>query len=225
MEYFLETSKLDRATADLLVKYDKDGNGSFSKDEVVAIILDLRGAIKSNEDLGASNKLFKRLLAAAAVFCVLLLASMFGLSYAVAALTANTEIQSDGTLVSKGTTTVIATDNRADHFSITKSEAGYCLSVAEAFAIKDSILAGKQVLVETNNDESNTHVVQQLIPSGAEIDDEAVTFCFHTPESNTTMCLTRSDECTEERRRLDESLGRRLQKGGTTQEMNFSHKY
>jgi hypothetical protein len=45
MEYFLETAKLDRAMADLLVKYDKDGNISFSNDEVVTIILDLCGAI------------------------------------------------------------------------------------------------------------------------------------------------------------------------------------
>jgi hypothetical protein len=42
---------------------------------------------------------------AAVFFCVLLLTSMFGLSYAVAALTANTEVKSDGTLVSKGTST------------------------------------------------------------------------------------------------------------------------
>jgi hypothetical protein len=199
MEYFLETTKLDQATADLLVKYDKDGNGSFSKDEVVSIILELREAIKSNEDLGASNKLFKRLLTAAFVFCVLLLASMFGLSYAVAALTANTEVQSDGTLVSKGTTTVIATDSRADLYGINKSEAGYCLSAAQVFTIRDSILVGRQVLVENNDGEY--HVVEQLTASGAVIDDEAGKYCFHTPESTTPLCLTRSDDCTQERRR------------------------
>jgi len=55
MEYFLEVSHLDSATAELLKKYDRDGNGSFSKDEVVAIILDLREAMQSNEMLGASN--------------------------------------------------------------------------------------------------------------------------------------------------------------------------
>jgi hypothetical protein len=209
MKYFLETAKLDQATADLLVKYDTDGNGYFSKDEVVAIIDDLRGAVQSNEDLGASNKLYKRLFMAAFVFCVLLFTSMFGLGYAVAVLTANTEVQSDGTLLSKGTTTVIATDSRADLHSINKSEAGYCLTAAEAFTIRDSVLAGTQVLVQLNDEDSKSHAVEQLIASGAVIDDEAQKFCFSTPTSTTPKCLTPSDECTQERRRLDDFLGNR----------------
>jgi hypothetical protein len=227
MEYFLETSKLDRATADLLVKYDKDGDGSFSKDEVVAIILDLREAIKSNEDLGASNKFFKRLLVAAVIFCVLLLTSMAGISYAVAALTANTEVQSDGTLLSKGTTTAIATDARANIYGVNKSEAGYCLTAAEAFTIRDSVLAGRQVLVETNDEESNTHVVEQLIASGATIDDEAQEYCFSTPESTTPICLTRSDECTQERRPrlLKVEAARRLQEFPGPRRLHYCDKF
>jgi hypothetical protein len=224
MEYFLETTKLDEATRDLLVKYDKDGDGSFSKDEVVAIILDLREAIKSNEDLNASSKIFKRLLVAAVVFCVLLLASMAGLSYAVAALTAITEVQSDGTLVSKGTTTAIATDSRADLYGVNKSEAGYCLSAQEAFTIRDSVLAGRQVLVEANDEETNTHVVEQLIASGAVIGDEK--FCFSTPESTTPFCLTRSDECTQARRRLWKiEAARRLQEFPERRHLGKCDKY
>jgi hypothetical protein len=80
---------------------------------------------------------------AAVFFCVLLLTSMFGLSYVVAALTANTEVKSDGALVSKGTATAISTDSRANLYGVNKSEAGYCLSAAEAFAIKDRVLAGR----------------------------------------------------------------------------------
>jgi hypothetical protein len=90
---------------------------------------------------------------------------MFGLSYAVAALTANTELQSDGTLVSKGTTTAIATDSRANLYVINKSEAGYCLTAAESFTIRDSVLAGRQVLFESSDGESNTNVVEQLTPA------------------------------------------------------------
>jgi hypothetical protein len=222
MEYYIKTSHIDDATADLMVKYDKDGDGSFSKDEVVAIILDLREAIKCNKDLGTSNKLFKRLFMGAVVFVVLLLTSMLGISYAVAVLTASTQVQSDGTLLAKGTTTAIATDSRATLYGINKSEAGYCLTAEEAFTIRDSVLAGKQVLVETNDEESNTHVVEQFLASGAVIDDEAEKYCFHTPESATPICLTRSDECTEERRRLDESLGRRLRgRGGSFSMRNF----
>jgi hypothetical protein len=205
MEYFLETAKLDRETADLLIKYDKNGNGSFRKDDVVAIILDLRGAIMANEDLGASNKLYKRLLLAAVVVCVLLLSSMFGLSYVVAVLTTNTQVRSDGALLAKGTTTAIATGTSASLYGINKSEAGYCLTVAEALTIRDSVLAGRQVLVQLNDEDSNTHVVEQLIPSGAVIDDEAQKYCFSTPTSTTPKCLTRSDQCTQERRRLQPS--------------------
>jgi hypothetical protein len=213
MEYFLESSNLDRATADLLVKYDKDGDGSFNKDEVVAIILNLREAIKSNEDLGASNKMFKRLLMAAFFFCALLFTSMFGLSYAVAALSANTEVTSDGTLLSKGTTTTIATDSRANIHGVNNSEAGYCLSAAEVLTIKDSILAGRQVLLEGNDDEGNTNIVEQLIPSGAVIDDATANYCFYTPEG-TTVCLVPSDGCTQQRRRLwKAAAARRLQEG------------
>jgi hypothetical protein len=207
MEYFLETSELDRSTADLLVKYDKDGDGSFSKDEVVAIILDLREAVKSNEDLGAANTLFKRLLTGAVIFCALLFTSMFGLSYTVAVLTATTQVQSDGTLLSAGTTTVIATDSRSNLFDVSNSEAGYCLSAAEVLAIKDSVLAGRQVLLEGNDDEGNTNIVEQLIPSGAVLDDTTRNYCFYTPEG-TTVCLVPSDGCAQQRRRA-----RRLQEG------------
>jgi hypothetical protein len=220
LDDYIKTSNIDEVTADMMVKYDKDGDGSFSKDDVVAIILDLREAIKSNKDLGTSNKLFKNLFVAVVVFCLLLLTSMLGISYAVAVLTANTQVQSDGTLLAKGTTTAIATANSANLYAIKKSEAGYCLTVEEGLIIRDNILAGRQVLVETNDEESNSHVVEQLIASGAVIDDEAQRYCFHTPESTTRMCLTLSDECTQERRRLDESLGRYLQRG--SQHMNFS---
>jgi hypothetical protein len=220
MEYFIKTSNVDEVTADMMRKYDKDGDGVFNKDEVVAIISDLRGAIKSNEQLDASSKLFKRLFMAAVFFCALLLTSMVAISYAVAILTANTQVQSDGTLLAKGTTTAIATANTANLYGINKSEAGYCILVEEALAIKDSILAGRQVFVETNDEEFNTHVVEQLMASGAVLDDEAQRYCFHTPESTTRMCFTLSDECTQERRRLDESLGRYLQRG--SQNMNFS---
>jgi hypothetical protein len=214
MEDYIKTSNIDKATAHMLRTYDRDGDGEFDRNEVVAIIRDLRGATKSNEQLDASRRFFKHLFIGAVVLCVLLLTSMLGISYAVAVLTANTQVQSDGTLLAKGTNTAIATDSSASLYGINKSEAGYCLTAEEAFTIRDSVLAGRQVLVLINDEESHTHVVEQLLASGAVIDDEAETYCFRTPESTTPTCLTRSDECTQERRRLDEFLGRRLAGGG-----------
>jgi hypothetical protein len=98
MEHFLETSDLDAATADMLKTYDQNGDGSFSKAKVVTII----------QTLGASNKFFKRLLIASFICCALLLTSMFGLSYTVAAITASTKVQSDGTMLSSGGVSVSA---------------------------------------------------------------------------------------------------------------------
>jgi hypothetical protein len=68
----------------LLLKYDRDGNGHFSKDEVVSIILDLKETKRTNEALDASKKLFKRLFIGAVMLCLLLLSGVFGLRYAVA---------------------------------------------------------------------------------------------------------------------------------------------
>jgi hypothetical protein len=212
MEYYIKTSNFDdEVTADMLRTYGKDGNSVFEKDEVVAIIRDLRGVMKSNEQLDASGRLFKRLFMGAVFFWVLLLTAMVGISYAVAILTANTQVRSDGALLVKGTTTAIATDSIANLYAINKSEAGYCLTAAEAFTIRDSVLAGRQVFVETNDEDSDTRVVQQLIPSGAVIDGEAEKYCFYTRGGSTTpICLTRSVQCTQARRRLQEFPGRRL---------------
>jgi hypothetical protein len=203
MACYIKTSNIDEVTADMLKTYDQDGDGVFDRNEVVTIIRDLRGVMKSKEQLEASSRFFKRLFMAAVFFCGLALASMVGISYAVAILTANTQVRSDGTLLAKGTTTSIATDTSATHYGINKSEAGYCLSSAEASTIRDSVLAGRQVFVETNDEESNTHAVEQLMASGAVLNDEAEEYCFYTPETNARrMCLTRSIECAQERRRL-----------------------
>jgi hypothetical protein len=203
MEFYIKTKNLDdEVTADMLRTHDKNGNSVFGKDEVVAIIHDLRGVMKSNEQLDASSRLFKRLFMVAVFVCVLLLTSLVAMSYAFAALSTNTQVRSDGALLAKGTTTAIATATSAKLYAINKSEAGYCLTAEEAFTIRDSVLAGRQVLVETNDEESNTRLVEQLIASGAVIDDGAQKYCFSTPERSTPICLTRSVECTQARRRL-----------------------
>jgi hypothetical protein len=210
MEFYIKKSNLD-----------KYGNGVFDNDEVIAIIRDLRGALKSNEQLGASNRLFKRLLMAAVFSFVLLLTATIGISYTIAVLTTNTQVRSDGALLAQGTTTSIATATSASLYGINKSEAGYCLTAAETFTIRDRVLAGRQVLVQLNDEDSNTHAVDQLIASGAVINDEAQKYCFFTPTSTTPMCLTRSDECTQERRRLT-PLTPPTGKGDYILNMNFS---
>jgi hypothetical protein len=69
MEYFIESRTLDKITEDMLRKYNTDGNGSFSKGEVVSIIIELRQERVDNDNLLAKNKLYKRLLWLAILMC------------------------------------------------------------------------------------------------------------------------------------------------------------
>ena len=55
----------------LVQKYDADGDGYFSKDEVVRIVRDLRSTSTANAALEASNALYKKIIWALAFFCFL----------------------------------------------------------------------------------------------------------------------------------------------------------
>jgi hypothetical protein len=212
MANFLETRKLDKETESMLLKYDEDGNGHFSKDEVVSIIHDLKETKRTNQALNASNKFFKRLFITAAVVSVLLLSLMFGLSYAVAVLTAKTEVKSDGTLVSKSGTAFIATDSSANFYEMQKTDGNYCMTQEEAMEIKDQALSGRNVIVQFNEFDGNRAFVEQLTASGADIDDESQTVCFKAPElgADKHFCMRPSDSCIPR-----DSSGRRLQNYST----------
>jgi hypothetical protein len=188
MEYFLETSHLDATTAEMLKKYDKDGNGSFSKDEVVAIVLDLREAMHSNELLGKSNTMFKRLFLVVTAFSLLLLTSIFGLSYAVAALTANTDVRSDGLMLTKDGSAVIATDNVASEYSVGPNSDGvYCLSLQEGGEIIFAAKQGRNVLL-TVGDEGGVEHTLSMSANGMEHVGDA--YCFWNAETQSQNCLT-----------------------------------
>lgn len=201
MEYFLEVSHLDAATADLLKKYDRDGNGSFSKDEVVAIILDLREAMQSNEMLGASNKMFKRMLIVAVTFCILLLTSIFGLSYAVAALTAKTDVTSDGVMTTIDGSKVVKTDSTAFTFQPEKIESGeFCLSSMDGSDIMSKVLSGSNVMMTLQGINGTRTRVERLSSSNIEMDEDG-SVCFGDANGQ-QVCMTASPECTSTRRRL-----------------------
>jgi hypothetical protein len=218
MEYFLETTHLDKATTSMLLKYDEDGNGHFSKDEVVSIILDLKATKMTNEALDASKKLFKRLFIGAAVLCALLLSGMFGLSYAVAVLTANTEVKSDGTLMSKGGTAFIATDSTANVYEMYNTDGNYCMTEEEAAIIKEQALSGRNVLVQFNEFDGNQAFVEHLSASGAYIDDESQSVCFPAPElgADKYLCMKPSENCITH---STDSHGRRLSHRGNDWEI------
>lgn len=194
LEYFIESSSLDRATIDMLKKYDRDGDGSFSKDEVVAIIIDLREAMQSNEILGHTNKLFKRLLIAATMFCVLLLTSMFGLSYAVAALTAKTDVQSNGLMTTSDGKSVIATDSSATKYSTTIGESGFaCMDKLEVEDMLNNVELGRSVLFETSS-VNGSHTVLDHMTGSVDIDTNTGNLCFMAV-SGEALCLELVAEC------------------------------
>jgi hypothetical protein len=174
---------------------------------VVSIVLDLKETRRTNESLDSSNKLFKRLFIGAAVLCVLLLSGMFGLSYAVAVLTANTEVKSDGTLVSKGGTAFIATDSTANFYEMHKTDGNYCMTQEEAMAIKYQVLSGRNVIVQFDEFDGNHAFVEQLTASGANIDDESQSACFKAPGlgPDKYLCMHPSEICIPK-----DSSGRRL---------------
>ena len=144
----------------MLLKYDRDGDGAFSKDEVVSIIIDLKQEHIDNDRLSATNKLYKRLLATAVVLCALLLAGMFALSYAVAVLTAKTDVTSDGTLVAIGTNTPVATDSRADVRVFEKTDGVLCITNDEAMLMLLETAHGKGVIVEGVDADGTQQTVQ-----------------------------------------------------------------
>jgi len=201
MEYFLEVSHLDSATAELLKKYDRDGNGSFSKDEVVAIILDLREAMQSNEMLGASNKMFKRMLIAAVSFCVLLLTSMFGLSYAVAALTAKINVDSNGVMTTVDGSSIVKTDSTAFNYQAEKLEDDvYCLSAAEQQTILNQLKSGSNVLVEREGYNGTQSHIQQLSSSTIQQNEDGSICLFSS--TGDKVCLVPNDPaCANSRRK------------------------
>jgi len=209
MEYFLEVSHLDSATADLLKKYDRDGNGSFSKDEVVAIILDLREAVQSNEMLGASNKMFKRMLIVAVAFCVLLLTSMFGLSYAVAALTAKINVDSNGVMTTVDGSSVVKTDSTAFNHKTEKGDNGYyCTTAAEANEIVSKLSSGSKVLLEFPLDGVNgTSKEVYELSSSTVVYNEDGSICFVSGNGQQICTVPKSSNCQSfNRRRLQDCL-------------------
>jgi hypothetical protein len=201
MNYFFETCHLDESTKDLLKDYNKSGTGVFSKEEAVLVIMDLREELRQQEELKTTNVFYRRLLLSAVVFSLFLLVSMFGLSYAVAALTAKTEVRG-GTLKAKGSETIIATDSRVATFVVGDkvANATYCLTKAEAVAIQEQVFSGRTVLVEFKDvDGTSTSPFLQLSASGSNYTDEHGRACYFALQTGKKYCLTDNAQCSQRR--------------------------
>ncbi len=180
MDDFFELNDIDKSTQEMFLEYDKNGDGSFTKNEVMCIISDLKKQFRANEDLTASNRLLKRMLFGAIVFFFLLVGSLFGVSVAVATLTKETTVK-DGSLYIKDGSSVVATDSRAHTYDVDSFEFGDCLAASTLEAIKIHVQEGKNVILKRNN--GTDHKMELLSPSGATYNDETGVSCFPLPES------------------------------------------
>jgi hypothetical protein len=121
---------------------------------------------------------------------------MFGLSYTVVVVTANTEVQSDGTLLSKGGTSVIANASAASKFNFGRNDNGqYCIPPEEMQTITEQVFSGRNVLVELGEFTENHKLVEQLQADGADINEATDVICFcQGGGGNRSMCLLPADE-------------------------------
>jgi hypothetical protein len=203
MKYFLESRQLDESTKRILQDYNKSGTGVFSKEEVVMVITDLREELRQQEELKTMNSIYRRLFISAAVLSLFLLASMFGFSYAVAALTANTEVKG-GTLMAKGSETIIATNSRATTFVMDYKIANgtYCLTQEEAVAIKEQVFSGRTVIVEFKDVDGSYSPFLQLSASGSDFTDEPGHACYFDVQTGKKHCMTDNAQCSQRRTQL-----------------------
>jgi hypothetical protein len=204
-EFFRE-SQIRRSTATLMVRYDKDRDGDFSKEEVAAIIQDLQNQNKANTDLVLANKILKRLLIGAVFFFFLLTASIFGLTFVVAKMTKDTTVDvASGTLYTKNSEMVVATNARADIFHAESFDFGDCMLTSDVITIKHNVLKGTNVVLQRNPYIGKNVSLEQLTASGVTMDQDVTPtgdvlvdgngkVCFHLPDSlpgQPPYCITK----------------------------------
>jgi len=196
MEYFLESTHLDNATAEMLKKYDTDGNGSFTKYEVVEIILDLRREIESNAALGRTNKFLRQAICAAVVFCLILMSSIFGLTYAVAALTAKLDVDaSTGVMTTPDGKHVVVTDSFSykavtSHDELTGT---HCLASAELGDLIGRVVNGNGVNLEmVGTGVNGTEAEVQKLTGSLQFTEGSI--CFMASNGK-EICAEPSDDC------------------------------
>lgn len=196
MEYFIDVSHLDSTTAELLRKYDKDGNGSFSQEEVVEIIMDLRKEMDQNQLLGQTNKLLRKLTIVIIIFCIALIMSTFGLAYAVAILTAKLDVDATtGIMTTPDGSHVVATDSVAYKVSTKKDEitGSQCIDVTELEDMLGRVTNGNIIHLEMIGTGVNgTRTLVEKLTGSVEYGEESL--CFMTA-SGERMCAEPNEAC------------------------------
>lgn len=142
----------DTFTSDMLKKIDRTGTNSISKDDIFAVIRDLRQARQANGRLGQANKLLQRTVMASALFFVLLLSAMVSLSFAVDALSAKLDVDSStGVMTTPDGMHAVSTDSVAYKVVATIDDATgtNCLDYDDVGEMLQRVVSGNGVLLET----------------------------------------------------------------------------
>lgn len=206
----MEQRRLDSATRAMLLKYDEDGNGIFSKEEVSKIVIDLHRTMQQNVKLDNENKLFRKCVWGMLFFSIVLLSSLFALSFAAAKLAQQTMVDSNGVmLVNNGGHTVVATDSSASRFELNSTivsddQSAYCIGEDFADMLKGKVLNGNSVLLQFNGDQSSRSAVEKIEAGGMTLDTTANKLCFSLTNSVTNsskLCIQESETCMEAHRR------------------------
>ena len=169
-------------------KYDEDGQGYFTKKDVAGIVCDLQEQFRKNEELHLSNRMLKKLLVAAIIFFFLLVASIFGLSFAVASLTKELSVNVNqiGAALTTTDGTIVSTDSRADVYQSEEVEEGVdCISTEAVEAIKQNVVGGKNVMMQRFGMDGTGFQLASLAAGGAHYDEELDLYCYPIPGSTT----------------------------------------
>ena len=183
-DFFRANPDIGKSTQEILVGYNEDGDGKFSKNEVIKIVTDLQQQFRENEELVLSNKMLKKLLMVAVIFFLLTVLSIFGLSFAVALLTKETSIDAsnNNALTNKDGSAIVSTNSRMDIFDSSSFEDFDCIAADSAAVIKEHLLGGQNVAMKRNKDDGG-YQIENLQSSGMTYNETSGVVCTPLPEN------------------------------------------
>ena len=175
----------------------RDEEVSLSKDEVAAIISDLRQQKANNEILDYANKFLRRIVIAIGIFSLLLLSSVVGLSYALAAVGSKMDIDAaSGVMTTPDGQRVVATDSYSYKVLTTKNETTgtQCVDHVKFGELTQHVENGNSVTVEMfgTGDLGIDTEVQKLSGSFLAQNGE---ICFPDTTGRQRLCVTPSSDC------------------------------
>jgi len=126
---------------------------------------------------------------------------MFGLSYAVAALTAKINVDSNGVMTTVDGTAIVKTDSTAFSYQAAKVNGDvHCLTGSEREAILNQLMSGSSVLLERDDLNGTQKQVEKLSSSTIQYQQDG-SVCFVSSNGSSVCMIPDAAACGKERRR------------------------